>query len=112
MVASARATSTAGSAGRLRRSLATPTQEAGAALPARRINEPHSVLVEVHLDGTPRTVNRAAVALVREEWRVVDRWWTEEPVSRRYFDVVLAGGENAVVFFDEEVGRWFSQRGT
>ncbi len=33
-------------------------------------------------------------------------------VSRRYFDVVLAGGEHAVVFHDEEVGRWFSQRGT
>jgi hypothetical protein len=49
---------------------------------------------------------------VREEWRVVDRWWTEEPVSRRYFDVVLGGGEHAVVFFDEEVGRWFSQRGS
>jgi hypothetical protein len=25
---------------------------------------------------------------------------------------VLAGGERAVVFHDEEVGRWFSQRGT
>jgi hypothetical protein len=25
---------------------------------------------------------------------------------------VLAGGERAVVFRDEEVGRWFSQRGT
>ena len=57
-------------------------------------------------------MNRRAVALVREEWRVVDRWWTEQPVSRRYFDVVLAGGERAVVFRDEEVGRWFSQRGT
>ena len=43
---------------------------------------------------------------------MVDRWWTEDPVSRRYFDVVLAGGERAVVFLDEEVGRWFSQRGT
>ena len=52
-----------------------------------------------------------AVALVREEWRVVDRWWTEEPVHRRYFDVVLEGGENAVVYRDEEAGSWFSQRG-
>ena len=57
-------------------------------------------------------MNRSPVALVRDEWRVVDRWWTEEPVKRRYFDVVLAGGERAVVFLDEEVGRWFSQRGT
>jgi ribosomal protein L15E len=69
------------------------------------------VFVEAHVDGSPRTVNRAAVSAVLEEWRVVDRWWTEEPVSRRYFDVVLAGGEHAVVFRDEEVGRWFSQRG-
>jgi hypothetical protein len=95
-----------------RRSLATPTVEAEAALPARRVNEPQSALVRPHVDGTPAELNRTAVALVREEWRVVDRWWTEEPVSRRYFDVVLAGGENAVVFFDEEKGRWFSQRGT
>lgn len=64
------------------------------------------------MDGLPRVVNRSQVALVREEWRVVDRWWTELPVSRRYFDVVLAGGEHAIVFFDEEVGRWFSQRGS
>ncbi len=66
--------------------------------------------VEAHVDGSPRGVNRVSVALVREEWRVVDRWWTEEPVSRRYFDVVLQTGENAVVFRDEEVGRWFTQR--
>jgi hypothetical protein len=51
------------------------------------------------------------VALVREEWRVVDRWWTEDPVHRRYFDVVLDGGERAVVYRDEEGGGWFSQRG-
>ena len=63
------------------------------------------------MDGSPRRVNRLPVALVREEWRVVDRWWTEDPVSRRYFDVVLESGQNVVVFRDEEVGRWFSQRG-
>ena len=56
-------------------------------------------------------VDREPVALLREEWRVVDRWWTEEPVSRSYFEVVLASGRNVVVFRDEEVGRWFSQRG-
>jgi hypothetical protein len=55
-------------------------------------------------------VNRVPVALVREEWRVVDRWWTQEPVDRRYFDVVLETGENAVVFRDEEQGTWFWQR--
>jgi hypothetical protein len=67
--------------------------------------------VESRVDGSPHRVDREAVALVREEWRVVDRWWTEEPVSRRYFEVVLESGRNVVVFRDEEVGRWFSQRG-
>jgi hypothetical protein len=78
---------------------------------AGRLNAPRPVLVEPELDGAPRRVNRRPVALVREEWRVVDRWWTEEPVQRRYFDVVLEGGENAVVYRDEEAGGWFSQRG-
>ena len=77
---------------------------------AGRINEPRPALVEARFDGTPRLVNRQDVALVREEWRVVDRWWTEEPLSRRYFDVVLESGENAVVFRDEERGAWYSQK--
>ena len=85
--------------------LGSPVRSAG------RLNAPRSVFVEPDVDGTPRKVNRRAVALVREEWRVVDRWWTEEPVHRRYFDVVLEGGENAVVYRDEEAGSWFSQRG-
>jgi hypothetical protein len=77
---------------------------------AGRINEPRPALVEARFDGTPRLVNRQGVAVVREEWRVVDRWWTEEPVSRRYFDVVLETGQNAVVFHDEERSGWFSQK--
>ena len=68
-------------------------------------------LVESRFDGTPRLVNRQGVAVVREEWRVVDRWWTDEPVQRRYFELVLESGQNVVVFRDEERGGWFSQRG-
>jgi hypothetical protein len=48
---------------------------------------------------------------VREEWRVLDRWWTDEPVTRRYFEVVLETGENTVVFHDGAGGAWFTQRG-
>jgi hypothetical protein len=78
---------------------------------AGRLNAPREALVEQELDGAPRRVNRRAVAVVREEWRVIDRWWTDEPVHRRYFDVVLEGGERAVVYRDAEAGGWFSQRG-
>jgi hypothetical protein len=51
-----------------------------------------------------------AVAQLREEWRVTDRWWTGQPLRRRYFDVVLETGENAVVFLDEISGGWYRQR--
>ena len=78
---------------------------------AGRLKEPRAAVVEARVDGTPTRVNRLPVELVREEWRVVDRWWTEEPVSRRYFEVVLQSGENAVVFRDEERSCWFTQRG-
>jgi len=87
-----------------------PHVRASAASTAR-LNEPRRALVEERFDGTPQRVNRQPVELVREEWRVVDRWWTEEPVARRYFEVVLESGQNVVVFRDEERGGWFSQRG-
>jgi hypothetical protein len=77
---------------------------------AGRLNPPRPVLVETHVDGAPRLVNRQRVAFVREEWRVVDRWWTEEPVNRQYFEVVLETGENACVYRDAEAGCWFTQR--
>jgi hypothetical protein len=86
------------------------SRDTGAVRSARRLNEPRCALVEAGFDGAPRRVNRQAVALLREEWRVVDRWWTEQPVTRRYFEVVLETGQNAVVFRDEEQEQWFSQR--
>jgi hypothetical protein len=58
----------------------------------------------------PAEVEHEPVAILREEWRVVDRWWTERPVRRRYFDLVLESGRNVVVFRDEEGGGWFGQR--
>jgi len=76
-----------------------------------RLLEPCQALVEEGFDGSPCRVNRQPVAVVREEWRVLDRWWTEEPISRCYFEVVLESGQNVVVFNDQERGGWFSQRG-
>ena len=76
----------------------------------RRLNQPRPALVEAHGDGIPQLVNRQRVAIVREEWRIVDRWWTDEPVDRRYFDLVLETGENTVVYRDGETQTWFTQR--
>jgi hypothetical protein len=65
--------------------------------------------VEAHGDGIPQCVNRQRVATVREEWRIVDRWWTDEPVDRHYFEVVLEGGRNVCVYRDAEASCWFTQ---
>jgi hypothetical protein len=83
--------------------------DASARRTAGRLNAPRPALVETEFGGEPRLVNRQLVALVREEWRVVDRWWTEEPVDRRYFEVVLESGQNLCVYRDLEEGRWFTQ---
>ena len=77
---------------------------------AGRLNAPRPALVETAVDGSPRLVNREEVTLVREEWRVVDRWWTDEPVDRRYFEVVLESGRNTAVYHDRELQSWFTQR--
>lgn len=77
---------------------------------AGQLNAPRPALVENALDGTPKLVDRESVVLVREEWRVVDRWWTDEPVDRRYFEVVLESGRNVCVFRDREKACWFTQR--
>lgn len=77
---------------------------------AGRLNAPRPALVETTVAGAPQLVNRELVTAVREEWRVVDRWWTDEPVDRRYFEVVLESGRNVCVYRDGERRCWFTQR--
>jgi hypothetical protein len=81
----------------------------GTARAARRLNEPRPAIVELAGE-EPTTVDRVRVELVRDEWRVHERWWMESPLRRRYFEVVLVTGENAAVFLDETSGRWYRQR--
>jgi hypothetical protein len=50
------------------------------------------------------------VEAVREEWLVEDRWWTPQPLRRRYFELVLADGRDVTVFEQLREGQWFVQR--
>jgi hypothetical protein len=74
-----------------------------------RVNKPWPVPVQTDPDGTPLAVGRLAVESVREEWLVEDGWWTQKPLQRRYFELVLSDGSDVVVFRDPD-GRWFRQR--
>lgn len=77
---------------------------------ARRLYAPRPVTVSAGAGGVPRAVAGTAVEAIREDWLVEDRWWTDRPLRRRYFDLVLAGGRSATVFFDLCAERWYRQR--
>ena len=76
----------------------------------RRLGVPRRANVQTGPDGLPVTVGRTQVDAVNEDWVVEDRWWTGRPLRRRYFEVVLHDGRNAVVFRDMVAGGWFEQR--
>ncbi len=78
---------------------------------ARRLGTPRPALVEVGRGGRPTAVGRRRVEAVREDWVVEDRWWTDEPLCRRYFELVLEDGRNVVVFHALPGEDWFTQRG-
>jgi hypothetical protein len=76
----------------------------------RALNAPQQVSIVVSGHGLPATVGGRTVEAVREEWRVEEGWWTDEPIRRRYLELVLEGGRLAMVFEDRRrPGRWFVQ---
>jgi hypothetical protein len=71
---------------------------------------PRRVAVQAREDGQPVEVAERLVDSVRESWLVEDRWWTDRPVRRRYWEIVTTCGRNEVLFHDLETGRWWRQR--
>jgi CO dehydrogenase/acetyl-CoA synthase delta subunit len=76
----------------------------------RRVGEPRAASVRADASGRPVTIESQTVDAVRETWLVEDRWWTDRPVRRRYWEVVTTGGRNLVVFHELTERRWYRQR--
>ena len=76
----------------------------------RRLATPRAVSVQTGDGGRLEAVGDRAVEAVRESWLVEDRWWTDAPLRRRYWEIVTADGRNAVIYRDLEVGGWYAQR--
>jgi hypothetical protein len=76
----------------------------------RRLSIPRRITVTATGDGTPHIVDGRVVEAVRESWLVEDRWWTDRPLRRHYWEVVTVCGRNEVVFSDLRSGRWWRQR--
>ena len=76
----------------------------------RRLNEPRRARVRADARGKPLGVDGRLVEAVRESWLVEDRWWTERPLRRRYWEVVTTCGRDIVVFRDLVGEGWFTHR--
>jgi hypothetical protein len=76
----------------------------------RRLAVPRRVSVAADEEGHPLLVDNRAVDSVRESWLVEDRWWTDRPLRRRYWEIVTTCGRNEVVFHELHSGRWWRQR--
>ncbi len=89
----------------------------------RALNVPQSVHVLVDDHGLPTAVtnetpdhsttasggpNYRAVEEILEIWRIDDEWWRHS-LTRRYLDIVLAGGSHVILFEDLNTGGWFLQ---
>lgn len=76
----------------------------------RRLVVPRLARVLTDADGSPCAVDGHEVDSIRETWLLEDRWWTEEPLRRRYWEVVTVGGTNQVVFHDLIRHDWWTHR--
>lgn len=76
----------------------------------KRLAVPRRVAVIAGEDGSPTAVDSREIDSVRESWLVEDRWWTDRPLRRRYWEVVTTCGRDEVVFHDLQSGRWWRQR--
>lgn len=74
----------------------------------RALNLPRAARVHTH-DEAPCAVDGERIDAVRESWLVEDRWWTDRPLRRRYWEMVSVKGRNLIVFHDLCAGGWFIQ---
>jgi hypothetical protein len=79
---------------------------------SKPVNTPEPVRVEEDASGLPlaaRLKRRQRVAAIEERWRIDDEWWRKEPVSRLYYNVLLADGQRLVLYKDLLSGEWYKQ---
>jgi hypothetical protein len=78
----------------------------------RPLNTPGQISVEEDASGLPiaiRIKRRIMVTAVDNTWRIDDEWWRTEPVSRVYYAVLLASGQQMMLFKDLKRNVWYQQ---
>jgi hypothetical protein len=78
----------------------------------RPVNTPEPLRVEEDAAGLPAAVRlkrRQPVISIEDRWRIDDEWWRAAPVSRLYYNVLLASGQRLVLYKDLISGEWYEQ---
>jgi hypothetical protein len=76
------------------------------------VNTPEALKIEEDAAGLPvavRLKRRQAVISIEDKWRIDDEWWRDAPVSRLYYNVLLASGQRLVLYKDLVAGGWYQQ---
>jgi hypothetical protein len=76
------------------------------------VNMPEPVKIEENAAGQPVAVKlkrRMPVMTIEDRWRLDDEWWRAEPLSRFYYNVLLASGQRMVLYKDLIKGDWYEQ---
>jgi hypothetical protein len=76
------------------------------------VNTPAALKTEEDASGLPvavRLKHRQAVMSIEDKWRIDDEWWRDAPVSRLYYNVLLASGQRLVLYKDLVTGEWYEQ---
>jgi hypothetical protein len=99
----------------LKRKTKLPPRVGGADL-LRPVNVPQPTRVSADADGQPLRIQQGRdgvrVVAIVDHWRIDDRWWSEQPVSRHYWECELASGQVVTVYQDEITRDWYEQRYT
>ena len=94
--------------------MVAPPRGAGGPRTLRRLNAPRRAEVRTDSSGVPTALRRHGAWLLvielLDRYRTDDRWWTEQPIARMYYELLLADGRTATVFRDEISDRWWEQR--
>lgn len=77
----------------------------------RALRVPRRAGVEVDAGGVPRSIGlrggHRGVVAVRDDWLVQDLWWTDRPVDRHYYELVVDPGRVVLAYCDRVNGCWY-----
>ena len=76
------------------------------------VNTPEVIRVDEDAGGLPVAImgkQRETIMSIEDRWRIDDEWWRAVPVSRLYYNVLLASGQRVVLYKDLVSSRWYEQ---